>query len=300
MRLEFMRCALRRYPTAIRSAREQRPNRYTSQCVPSHAAAKPERGAGTYPNAIRPVRLVPWNVMPGDWSRSAAYPSGCRGTVDAGALLCKVRVDGRPPRAGADRSDSRAARQGRGLSRLPLAAGRRLGADRRRSRPGCSRRGSVTATPSASSSTGPPSRASRGSLGVSEIVRNYVVHDDAAARRRTRRVVGQFLPSLLGGAIVTASFVHLSAALVPLLPGIWAICFGIGTFASRPYLPRASGYVALFYYAAGVVLLWIARGPGAARRLVGRRHVRPRPDARRAGVVLESRAPGAGAGHGRR
>jgi hypothetical protein len=98
-------------------------------------------------------------------------------------------------------------------------------------------------------------------IGTSEIVRNYIVHEDDAARRRTRRVIGQFLPSLLGGAIVTASFVHLSAALVPLLPGIWAICFGIGTFASRPYLPRATGHVALFYYLAGVVLLWIARGP---------------------------------------
>jgi hypothetical protein len=49
--------------------------------------------------------------------------------------------------------------------------------------------------------------------------------------------------------------------LVPLLPGLWAICFGIGTFASRPYLPRASGWVALFYYAAGFTLLWIAGGP---------------------------------------
>jgi hypothetical protein len=100
-----------------------------------------------------------------------------------------------------------------------------------------------------------------GSIGVSEIAYNYVVHDDSAARRRTTLVVGQFLPSLLAGGIVTASFVHLSAALVPLLPGLWAICFGIGIFASRPYLPRASGYVALFFYAAGVGLLWMARGP---------------------------------------
>jgi hypothetical protein len=98
-------------------------------------------------------------------------------------------------------------------------------------------------------------------VGVSEIAQNYLVHDDQHARRRTRRVVGQFLPSVLGGAIITASFVHLSAALVPLLPGIWAICFGIGAFASRPYLPRSTGHVAMFYYAAGVVLLWVARGP---------------------------------------
>ncbi|HET7217050.1 MAG TPA: hypothetical protein VFJ02_03345 [Vicinamibacterales bacterium] len=100
-----------------------------------------------------------------------------------------------------------------------------------------------------------------GFVGASETVYNYVVHDNALARRRTRRVVGQLLPSLLGGAIVTVCFVHLSAALVPLLPGLWAICFGIGIFASTPYLVRASGWVALYFYAMGVLLLWTARGP---------------------------------------
>jgi hypothetical protein len=98
-------------------------------------------------------------------------------------------------------------------------------------------------------------------VGASEIVWNYLLHEDVAARRRTQRVVGQFLPSLAGAAIVTASFVHLGFGLVALLPGIWAICFGIGAFASRPYLPRATGYVALFYYAAGVALLWSAASP---------------------------------------
>jgi hypothetical protein len=100
-----------------------------------------------------------------------------------------------------------------------------------------------------------------GFVGVSEIVYNYIVHDDALARRRTRRVIGQLLPGLLGGAIVTASFVHLGPALVPLLPGIWALSFGLGIFASRPYLVRASGWVALYYYAAGAALLWTAGGP---------------------------------------
>jgi TctA family transporter len=104
-----------------------------------------------------------------------------------------------------------------------------------------------------------------GFVGASEIIYNYVVHDDRLARRRTRQVVGQFLPSLLAGVAITVSFVHLSAALVPLLPGLWAICFGIGTFASRPYLPRASGWIALFYYAAGMALLWLAGGSGPLR-----------------------------------
>jgi hypothetical protein len=104
-----------------------------------------------------------------------------------------------------------------------------------------------------------------GLVGASEILYNYVVHDDRIARRRTRQVVGQFLPSLLAGAAITVSFLHLSATLVPLLPGLWAICFGIGTFASRPYLPRASGWIALFYYAAGMALLWLAHGPEPLR-----------------------------------
>ena len=98
-------------------------------------------------------------------------------------------------------------------------------------------------------------------VGSSEIIYAYTLEDDAAARRKTRRVIGQFLPSIVGGALIAISFMQLNAELVPLLPGLWAFCFGIGTFASRPYLPKASGWVALFYYAAGFGLLWIARGP---------------------------------------
>jgi len=97
-------------------------------------------------------------------------------------------------------------------------------------------------------------------VGSSEIIYAYSVEDSASARRQTRRVVGQFLPSVAGGALITICFTRLGGALVPLLPGIWAFCFGLGTFASRPYLPRASGWVALFYYAAGFLLLWTAHG----------------------------------------
>jgi hypothetical protein len=103
--------------------------------------------------------------------------------------------------------------------------------------------------------------AAAGFVGSSEILFNYLVHDDESGRRRTRKVVGQFLPSLAGGAAIGFGLTHTSPAMVPLLPGLWAMCFGIGTFASRPYLPRASGWIGLFYYVAGFVLLWIARGP---------------------------------------
>jgi hypothetical protein len=102
-----------------------------------------------------------------------------------------------------------------------------------------------------------------GAIGASEILYNYAVNDDEVARRRTRQVTGQFLPSLLAGVIVTVSILHLSPALAAILPGLWAICFGLGTFASRMYLPRAATVVAFYYYLAGIALLWTADAPDA-------------------------------------
>ena len=98
-----------------------------------------------------------------------------------------------------------------------------------------------------------------GFVGASEIIYNYVVHEDATERRRTRGVVGQFLPSVAAGAAVAAGVVRFETAAVALLPGLWALCFGLGVFASRPYLPRATGWVALYYAAAGAMLMWFAR-----------------------------------------
>ena len=83
------------------------------------------------------------------------------------------------------------------------------------------------------------------------------------ARRRTRTVLGQFLPCVAAGAIVTAGADWTSAAAVAALPGLWAVLFGLGMFASRPYLPRLIGWVALFYLVAGGVMLMMA-GSGAS------------------------------------
>lgn len=97
-----------------------------------------------------------------------------------------------------------------------------------------------------------------GAIASSEIVYNYVVHEDTSSRRRTRRVIAQMAPALAAGAILSVTFVRLSPALVAVLPGLWALLFGLGVFASRPYLPRATGVVALFYFVAGLLLLWTA------------------------------------------
>jgi hypothetical protein len=97
-----------------------------------------------------------------------------------------------------------------------------------------------------------------GTVGVSEIAFNYVVHEPSFGRRRTRQVLGQFLPAAVMAIVVTVTLHQLDQQLVHLLPGLWSLCFGVGIFASRPYLPRRSGLVALYYTLAGSALLWTA------------------------------------------
>src|SRR5262245_50211469 len=59
----------------------------------------------------------------------------------------------------------------------------------------------------------------------------YVFREDEAARRRTRVVLRQFLPCLLAGAAATLALVQPGRRdeAVSLLPGLWALLYGLGT-----------------------------------------------------------------------
>ncbi|MDP6113802.1 MAG: hypothetical protein QGF00_31100 [Planctomycetota bacterium] len=69
------------------------------------------------------------------------------------------------------------------------------------------------------------------------------------------RVIGQLFPALAAGAVITLVFVWAARDLVSYLPGLWMLIFSLGLFSARPYLPRTLGWVALFYGAAGTILL---------------------------------------------
>jgi hypothetical protein len=96
-----------------------------------------------------------------------------------------------------------------------------------------------------------------GAVAASEIVLNYTLHEDTFSRRKTRQVIGQFLPCLLAGTAVTI-VLGAREALIPLLPGLWAMTFSIGIFAARPYLPRTTGWLGLYYFCSGTWLLMTA------------------------------------------
>jgi len=100
-------------------------------------------------------------------------------------------------------------------------------------------------------------------MGFGAAVRSYLFREDEYERRRTRRVMGQFLPCVLAGALLTVALAR-TAAFVPLLPGAWAVVFGLGVVAVRPHLPRAVGLVGIGYVLVGGWLLaWLpAESPG--------------------------------------
>jgi hypothetical protein len=90
------------------------------------------------------------------------------------------------------------------------------------------------------------------------IIYNYFFVYDSKNRKKSRTVVGQMLPSLLAGVIVTLLVAEVGREYIRILPGMWAILFSLGIFASRPYLPKNIGFVALFYLVAGTFLLMCA------------------------------------------
>ncbi len=73
--------------------------------------------------------------------------------------------------------------------------------------------------------------------------------------RRTLTVVLQLLPALVVGAALPWLLLRAVPAAVSTLPGLWAMLFGLGILASRPYLPRAIGWVGLYYLLVGSALL---------------------------------------------
>jgi hypothetical protein len=109
-----------------------------------------------------------------------------------------------------------------------------------------------------------------GGVGVAPAVATYVYHEDEFARRRTRRLAGQFLPCVIAGFCVTLAVIRDGNDSVNFLPGIWSLLFGLGVFAARPFLPRTIGWVGLFYLVAGAGLLALPITYGdAAGWLVG-------------------------------
>lgn len=79
----------------------------------------------------------------------------------------------------------------------------------------------------------------------------------------TLLAVEQFLPCLVAGAMLTGVLVRFVPESLWMLPGLWAILFSLGAYASSRMLPRAVFWAAGFYLLAGCVCLITAKNESA-------------------------------------
>ena len=81
------------------------------------------------------------------------------------------------------------------------------------------------------------------------------------AREKALAAAEQFLPCCVVGALLTLAIARGAPEAAWMLPGLWALAFSLGVFASRRLLPRPVAWVGAYYAACGFVLL--ARGQTA-------------------------------------
>jgi len=72
--------------------------------------------------------------------------------------------------------------------------------------------------------------------------------------------VEQFLPCIVVGLLLTVVLMRVAPQDSWMLPGLWAVIFSLGVFASCRFLPRQMFAVGAWYLAAGLVSLLIAAG----------------------------------------
>jgi len=79
--------------------------------------------------------------------------------------------------------------------------------------------------------------------------------DQPLQRELSFHAIEQMTPSLVAGALLTFVITQFAGEIAWVLPGMWSICFGLGVFASRRLLPRATFLVGGFYLLAGLVMV---------------------------------------------
>jgi hypothetical protein len=85
----------------------------------------------------------------------------------------------------------------------------------------------------------------------------------AVTRRATLFAIEQFLPSLVAGGMLTLVIFRRASQEAWKLPGLWALLFSLGIFASCRLLPRAVSLAGLWRLASGLLALAWGQGDAA-------------------------------------
>jgi hypothetical protein len=99
-------------------------------------------------------------------------------------------------------------------------------------------------------------------VGVAMVVRCW--RSESSLQREIALLAAeQFVPSLVAGGLLTYVLHQFAWEQLWMLPGLWAVLFSLGIFASRRLLPKLTLAVAGYYLLAGLVCLAKAKGEHA-------------------------------------
>ena len=79
-------------------------------------------------------------------------------------------------------------------------------------------------------------------------------------RRTTIFAVEQFMPALVAGGLLTLAIAQRASESAWMLPGLWALLFSLGIFASCRLLPRPVFIVGVWYLVGGILALAWGQG----------------------------------------
>jgi hypothetical protein len=96
--------------------------------------------------------------------------------------------------------------------------------------------------------------------GLETYLRARRVHS-GFAEEMLESAIEQFVPSLVVGVLLTAVLAGVAPECFWLLPGLWALLFSLGVFASCRFLPRQMFGVGVWYLVAGLFSVVVASGP---------------------------------------
>jgi len=81
------------------------------------------------------------------------------------------------------------------------------------------------------------------------------------SREMIQSAIEQFFPPLVAGTLLTVVVLRAAPDEVWMLPGLWAIAFSLGIFASVRFLPRLMFTVGLWYLVCGLLCLSVQSVP---------------------------------------
>lgn len=97
-------------------------------------------------------------------------------------------------------------------------------------------------------------------MGGAEVYLRARRSGSAFAWQHTMLVAEQFLPSAVVGALLTLCIWRAAPEAAWMLPGLWALVFALGVFASCRLFPRAVFLVGCWYVLCGCACLLLGRG----------------------------------------